>query len=67
MTVDNPSPIVDRQTGAIHFLYQVNYAQLYYMRSDDNGLTFSTPDDITETVHAFRHGAVNGKSESQYG
>ena len=40
-TVDNPTPIVDRQSGAVHFLYQVNYARCYYMRSDDDGQTFS--------------------------
>jgi sialidase-1 len=37
MTVDNPTPIVDRKTGAIHFVFQVNYAQVFYMRSDDDG------------------------------
>lgn len=67
MTVDNPVPIVDRRTGSVHFLYQVNYAQLFYMRSDDEGVTWSTPTDITETVHAFRSGWVREKSETRYG
>lgn len=53
-TVDNPVPIVDLQTGAIHFLHQVNYARAYYMRSDDDGLTFSEPVEITETFLKFR-------------
>jgi sialidase-1 len=51
---DNPVPIVDRKTGAVHFLYQVNYARVYYMRSDDDGKTFSQPVDITATVEKFR-------------
>lgn len=67
MTVDNPVPIVDRETGAIHFLFQVNYAQLYYMRSDDDGETFSTPVDITEAAHGFRRGPVAGESAMRYG
>jgi len=41
-TVDNPTAIVDRKTGAVHMLYQVNYARCYYMRSDDDGNLEST-------------------------
>jgi len=67
MTVDNPVPIVDRQTGAVHFLFQVNYAQLYYMRSDDDGKTFSTPVDITEAVHNFRRGWAGEGQAGKYG
>ena len=53
-TVDNIVPIVDLQTGAIHFLHQVNLARAYYIRSDDDGLTFSEPVEITETFLKFR-------------
>lgn len=67
MTVDNPTPIVDRKTGVIHFLFQVNYAQLYYMRSADDGMTFSAPVEITEAAHDFRRGWVSEKDESKYG
>jgi sialidase-1 len=67
MTVDNPVPIVDRMTGAVHFLFQVNYAQLYYMSSDDDGETFSAPVDITEVVHNFRRGWASGQSPNRYG
>ncbi len=42
-TVDNPTPIADRQSGAVYFLYQVNYARCFYMRSDDDGQTFTAP------------------------
>lgn len=53
-TVDNPAPIVDRQTGDIHLLYQVDYERCYCLRSSDDGRTFSAPLDITETFARFR-------------
>lgn len=53
-TIDNPTAIVDEQTGAIHFLYQKNYAQVFYMRSDDEGATFTPPVDITAAVAGYR-------------
>lgn len=53
-TVNNPVAIVDRETGAIHFLYCVNYERCFYMRSDDDGRTFSAPVEITSTFEKFR-------------
>lgn len=53
-TVDNPTAIVDRKTGAVHMLYQVNYARAFYMRSDDDGRSFSEPVDITAVFEKFR-------------
>ena len=53
-TVNNPVAIVDHQTGAIHFLYCIEYARCFYMRSDDEGVTFSEPVEITTTFDAFR-------------
>ena len=53
-TTDNPIAIVDHQTGAIHFLFQKNYARCYYMRSNDDGKTFSKPVDITYVFDKFR-------------
>jgi len=54
VTVNNPVAIVDRDTGAVHFLYCVEYARCYYMRSDDEGNTFTNPTDITPTFEKFR-------------
>lgn len=54
ITFNNPAPIVDRQTGAIHFLHCAEYARCFYMRSDDEGLTWSEPVEITATFEAFR-------------
>lgn len=53
-TVNNPIALVDRETGAIEFLYCINYARCFSMRSTDDGLTWSEPVDITPTFEAFR-------------
>src|SRR4051812_31080243 len=53
-TVNNPVAIIDRDTGTIQFLYCVEYARCFSMRSDDDGQTFGAPADITATFDAFR-------------
>jgi sialidase-1 len=51
---DNAMPIVDYVTGEVHLLYQIDYARCYYMKSTDDGLSWSEPADITATIDAFR-------------
>jgi len=51
---DNAMPITDYQTGAVHLLYQVDYARVFYMRSNDDGKTFSQSVEITKTLEQFR-------------
>ncbi len=53
-TVNNPVAIVDRTTGAIEFLYCINYARCFSMRSTDDGITWSQPVDITAIFEPFR-------------
>lgn len=53
-TVNNPVAMVDRETGRITILYCVNYHRCYRIHSDDDGLTFSDPVDITESLTPFR-------------
>jgi sialidase-1 len=53
-TVNNPVAIMDRETGAIEFLYCINYARCYSMRSTDDGVTWSAPVDITASFEPFR-------------
>lgn len=53
-TVNNPVAIVDAAAGAIHFLYCVEYMRCFYLRSDDDGLTFSPPVEITAAFDRFR-------------
>jgi Neuraminidase (sialidase) len=54
VTINNPVAIVDHKTGAVHFLYCVEYARCSSMRSDDDGKTFTKPVDITPTFERFR-------------
>ncbi len=54
VTYNNLAPIVDQKTGALHFLFCVEYARAYYMRSDDDGLTFTKPVDVTPAFDKFR-------------
>ena len=53
-TVNNPVAIVDRPSGDIVFLYCVNYARCFAMRSRDDGLTWSEAVDITAAFEPFR-------------
>lgn len=53
-TVNNPVAIVDRETGAIEFLYCLNYARCFSMRSNDDGRTWSEPREITQSFEPFR-------------
>ena len=54
MTVNNPVAIVDQKSGAIEFLYCVNYARCFRIRSNDEGTTWSRPIEITETFKPFQ-------------
>ena len=53
-TVNNPVAIVDHETGAVHFLYCLEYMRCFYMRSDDEGVTWTDPVEITKTFEEFR-------------
>jgi sialidase-1 len=51
--LNNPVAIADR-AGPVHFLYCVEYGRCFCMRSDDDGLTFSKPIEITPALAGFR-------------
>ncbi|MBI5397370.1 MAG: exo-alpha-sialidase [Verrucomicrobia bacterium] len=53
-TANNPVAITDRETGEVHFLYCLEYMRCFYMRSDDEGATWSKPVEITATFEEFR-------------
>jgi sialidase-1 len=53
-TFNNPVALIDREGGVIHFLYCVEYARCFAMRSDDDGRTFSEPVEITGTFEPFK-------------
>ncbi|GAB5443589.1 MAG: sialidase family protein [Fuerstiella sp.] len=52
-TVNNPVAIVDHQTGDVHFLYCLEYMRCFYMRSSDDGATWTEPVEITSTFETF--------------
>jgi sialidase-1 len=53
VTYNNPVPIADRD-GSIHFLYCLEYCRCFYVRSDDDGVTWSQPREITSTFEKLR-------------
>ena len=52
-TVNNPVAIADRD-GTVSFVYCVEYARCFSMRSTDDGATWSEPVEITAAFDAFR-------------
>jgi sialidase-1 len=52
-TYNNPVAIADRN-GAVHFLFCVEYMRVFYMRSDDDGETFTAPAEITSAFDDLR-------------
>jgi hypothetical protein len=53
-TVNNPVAIVDHENDAVHFLYCLEYMRCFYLRSDDDGLTWTKPVEITAAFEPFR-------------
>jgi len=49
-TCGNPVPIVDNETGVIHLLMSWNNTRAFVTSSADDGLTWATPAEITNTV-----------------
>ncbi|TWU30713.1 sialidase family protein [Novipirellula artificiosorum] len=52
-TVNNPVAITCRN-GTVHLLYCVEYMRCFHIRSDDDGLSWSKPVEITTAFEAFR-------------
>lgn len=53
VTYNNPVLIADRD-GSVHMLFCLEYLRCFYQRSSDDGLTWSTPVEITRAFEAFR-------------
>ena len=53
ITLNNPVAIADRD-GPVHLLYCMEYARCFYRRSDDDGVTFSAPVEITSAFEPMR-------------
>jgi sialidase-1 len=54
ITYNNPMLIADPKSGMVHFLFCIEYMRAFYMRSTDDGVTFSKPVEITHSFEAFR-------------
>jgi sialidase-1 len=52
-TVNNPVAIAARD-GTVHLLYCVEYQRAFHLRSDDDGLTWSRPAEITPAFAQLR-------------
>ena len=64
VTIGNPCPILDHATGAIHLLFTRDNARAFHCRSDDDGVTFSVPVDITDTFHSLPFPTAAGPGRS---
>ena len=53
VTYNNPVLIADKD-GTLHMLFCLEYERVFYQRSDDDGLTFSQPTEITAAFEAFK-------------
>jgi sialidase-1 len=53
VTYNNPLAIADRD-GTVHFLFCLEYGRAFIMRSEDDGITFSKPMEITAAFEGFR-------------
>lgn len=53
ITYNNAVGFADRN-GSVHFLFCLEYSRCFYIRSDDDGRTFSKPVEITGTFEKFR-------------
>ena len=52
-TVNNPVAITGRD-GIVHMVYCVEYMKAFYIRSEDDGVTWSKPVEITEIFEKLR-------------
>ena len=53
VTYNNPVLIADKD-GAVHMVFCLEYERCFYQRSEDDGLSWSKPVEITATFDAFK-------------
>lgn len=53
VTYNNPVLIADKD-GTVHMLFCLEYERVFYQRSDNDGLTFSQPTEITNAFADFK-------------
>jgi sialidase-1 len=55
VTYNNPVLIADKD-GTVHMLFCLEYERVFYQRSEDDGLSWSKPSEITAAFEAFKKG-----------
>ncbi|HRH96412.1 MAG TPA: sialidase family protein [Prosthecobacter sp.] len=53
VTYNNPVLIADKD-GTVHMLFCLEYERVFYQRSEDDGLSWSKPSEITAAFEAFK-------------
>jgi len=53
VTYNNPVMIADRD-GTVHMVFCLEYMRAFYQRSDDDGVSWTKPVEITKAFEAFR-------------
>lgn len=53
-SIHNPVAIAENKGETVHFLWHKNHERCFYQRSDDSGLTWSPPAEITYVFEHFR-------------
>ncbi len=53
VTYNNPVLIADKD-GTVHMLFCLEYMRAFYQRSDDDGISWSPPNEITYAFEAFK-------------
>lgn len=53
VTYNNPVLIADKD-GTVHMVFCLEYMRVFYQRSDDDGVNWSKPTEITGTFEGFR-------------
>ncbi|MDP1590044.1 MAG: sialidase family protein [Prosthecobacter sp.] len=53
VTYNNPVLIADKD-GAVHMLFCLEYERVFYQRSNDDGVSWSKPSEITAAFEAFK-------------
>ena len=52
VTVGNPAPVVDEVSGRVFLWFSRDNAQMAYLASDDNGVTWSEPVEMSDAIMA---------------
>ncbi len=58
ITIGNPCPIIERDSNTIHLLFNRNNKRLFYTKSIDDGLSWSSPKELTNMLKNFDYPLV---------